>query len=181
MVDIVPATLRDVSYIAANMRPCDREEIYGQVPLGTKPAEIAAFCIGGGQSWTAFDRGQPSGAFGFSEISDGVLNGWAFGRPGFERCIPAVTRFVFSEIVPGWLKQGIRRIEVRTIETHTSAHRWLEAAGAERCCALEDWGRNGECFQLYAWICRTVPEDIFARWQTTDSAQRAKSALTGTK
>ncbi|WP_136659157.1 hypothetical protein [Nitratireductor sp. XY-223] len=167
MVDIRPASLRDVSFIAANMRECDRAEIFCQVAPGTKSADIAAFCIGRGQSWTAFRNGLPSGAFGFSEISDGVLNGWAFGRPGFGRCIPAVTRFVFRELVPGWQRDGVRRIEVRTIESHESAHRWLAAAGAVRCCSLEDWGRGGERFYLYAWTCRKVPEQFFQRWLPT--------------
>ena len=178
MVEIRPATLRDVSFVAANMRECDREEILCQVAPGTKPAEIAAFCIGRGQSWTAFLNGLPCGAFGFSEISDGVLNGWAFGRPGFERCIPAVTRYVFREVVPGWFSAGIRRIEVRTIESHESAHRWLEAAGAKRCCTLEDWGRGGERFYLYAWIAKAVPDHVFQRWLSATPDPSSASART---
>ena len=164
MIEIRPANLRDVSFIATNLRTCDEREIRCQVPAGTKPAEIAALCIGQGQSWTAFRNGLPSGAFGFAAISEGVLNGWAFGRPGFGRCIPSITRFVFREMVPGWMNDAVRRIEIRTIEGHHSAHRWLEAAGAERCCTLEDWGRGGERFYLYAWVCRAVPDHIFQRW-----------------
>ncbi|MEM9107214.1 MAG: hypothetical protein AAGC96_16300 [Pseudomonadota bacterium] len=164
MIDIREATLRDVSFIAANLRSCDREEIECQVAPGTRPSEIAVFCLRGSQSWTVFRDGLPLGAFGFAPISSGVLNGWAFGRQGFGRCIPTVTRFVFREIVPGWLDQGIRRIEVRTIESHKSAHRWLEAAGASRICALEDWGRSGERFYLYAWVARSLPETVRRRW-----------------
>lgn len=166
MIHIRPATLRDVSFIAANLRVCDREEIDCQVAPGTRPSAIAAFCLHGSQSWTVFRDGLPVGAFGFAPISDGVLNGWAFGRPGFSRCIPAVTRFVFRNVVPGWLDQGIRRIEVRTIESHEGAHRWMEAAGATRCCALDDWGRSGERFYLYAWVARTLPETVWRRWSS---------------
>lgn len=167
MVEIRPAVLRDVSFIAANLRDCDRAEICCQIAPGTKPVEIASFCIGRGQSWTAFLYGLPSGAFGFSEISDGVLNGWAFGRPGFQRCIPSITRFVFRDVVPRWLNNGIRRIEVRTIEGHENAHRWLEASGAQRCCTLEDWGRGGERFFLYAWISSNVSAEILERWSSS--------------
>ena len=164
MIHIRTATLRDVSFIAANLRTSDREEIDCQVAPGTRPSEIAAFCLQGSQSWTVFRHGLPVGAFGFAPISDGVLNGWAFGRPGFGRCTPAITRFVFRDVLPAWFDHGIRRVEVRTIDSHASAHRWLEAAGATRCCTLEDWGRNGERFYLYAWTARTLPEAIQRRW-----------------
>lgn len=164
MIEIREATLRDVSFIAANLRACDREEIGCQVAPATRPSEIATFCLQGAQSWTVFRHGLPIGAFGFAPISDGVLNGWAFGRPGFGRCTPAVTRFVFRHVVPDWLNKGVRRIEVRTIESHESAHRWLEAAGAVRCCNLDDWGSGGERFFLYAWVVRTLPDAVCRRW-----------------
>lgn len=164
MFKIRKATLRDVSFIVANLRCCDRQEIDCQIAPGTRPSEIAAFCLQGAQSWTVFRDGLPVGAFGFAPISDGVLNGWAFGRPGFGRSFPAVTRFVFCEVLPGWLDQGVRRIEVRSIESHRTAHRWLEAAGATRICDLDDWGRGGELFYLYAWTARTLPETVRRRW-----------------
>ncbi|MEX3008350.1 hypothetical protein [Hoeflea sp. TYP-13] len=165
MITIEPANLRDVSYVAANLRAWDREEIYCQLPLGTKPEAIAAHSLAVGEAWTAFYKGLPMAAFGFQTISAGVLTGWAYGRDGMERCIPAITRFVFTYKVPEWLEAGITRIEVRTIETHVSAHRWLEAAGAERICALDQWGRDGERFHLYAWVCDRVPDKIIRRWK----------------
>lgn len=166
MIDIRPANLRDVSWIAANLRECDRQEVFSQVREGTRPECIAAASLASSDTaWTAFYRGFPTAAFGFGEFTQGVLIGWAYGRNGMERCIPAITRFVFTELVPEWLRSDIRRIEVRTIESHHSAHRWLEAAGARRVCALDAWGRNNERFYLYEWVCRDVPKEIFERWQ----------------
>ena len=171
-IQIREANLRDVSFIAAQLRACDREEIACQVAPGTRPAQLAAFCLAGSQGYTVFRDGLPSGAFGFAPISDGVLNGWAFGRPGFGRCVPAITRFVFRELVPTWLRDGIRRVEVRSIESHHRAHRWLEAAGAARCCALDEWGRGGERFYLYAWTARSLLPDIRRRWSVPQGRRR---------
>ncbi|MBW8640488.1 hypothetical protein K1W69_25070 [Hoeflea sp. WL0058] len=163
-VAIVPATLRDVSYIVANLRPDDRSEIRCQVPPDAKPAAIAASGLAAGEAFVVLRGGQPSGAFGFAPISEGVLSAWAYGACGFERCIPAVTRFVFRELVDAWNAGGIRRIEARSIDSHTAAHRWLEATGARRRCALEQWGRNGERFLLYEWVRGGVPASVYRRW-----------------
>ena len=165
MITFEPANLRDVSWIAANMRAADKQEIYCQLAEGTSAEIVARLSLLEGEAWTVFHNGLPMAAFGFHPATHGILTAWAFGRDGMERCIPAITRFVFTCKVPEWLREGVRRIEVRTIETHVSAHRWLEAAGAERVCALDEWGRNGERFLLYAWICSQVPEEIINRWQ----------------
>lgn len=166
MIEIQSANLRDVSWIAANLRKCDQIEIACQVSKDAKPEQIAASSLASStQAWTANYKGFPTVAFGFGEVSYGVLVGWAYGRDGTERCIPAITRFVFTQLVPQWLSSGVRRIEVRTIESHHSAHRWLEMAGARRVCALDAWGRNNERFYLYEWVCRDVPREIFERWQ----------------
>lgn len=165
-IDIRPANLRDVSFITANMRDCDKREIFCQVAPGTKPEAIAYRSLATSfTAWVAYLRGKPVAAFGFSEIVDGVLCGWAYGRKGMGRCIPAITRFVFTTLVPEWQTSGVRRIEVRTIESHHSAHRWLEAAGAKRLCALDAWGRNNERFYIYEWVRGDVPKKIFKRWQ----------------
>ncbi|WP_419911972.1 hypothetical protein [Hoeflea sp.] len=164
MITIEPANLRDVSWIAANMRASDKEEIYCQLPARATPEIVAQYSLSSSEAWTVKRNGFLFAAFGFQQMSEGVLNGWAYGRDGMERCILEITRFVFTYKVPEWLQAGIRRIEVRTIESHVSAHRWLEAAGAERVCALDEWGKNGERFLLYAWVCSRVPKEIKRRW-----------------
>ncbi len=163
-VAIVPATLRDVSYVVANLRPDDKREIDCQVPPGVKPAAIAESSLAAGDAFVVLRHRQPCGAFGFAPISEGVLSAWAYGASGFERCIPALTRFVFGELVSVWTSLNIRRIEARSIESHTSAHRWLEATGAVRLCALDQWGRNGERFLLYEWVRGGVPASVYRRW-----------------
>jgi hypothetical protein len=163
-VVIKHATLRDVSYIAANLRSEDHAEIACQVPQGTKPEAIARSSLAAGEARVVFRNGLPCGAFGFVPVSDGVLSAWAYGMRGFERCIPAVTRHVYREFVSQWMQGNIRRIEARTIESHDSAHRWLEKAGAVRCCTLEQWGRNGERFYLYEWVRGCVPVATYRRW-----------------
>lgn len=164
--EIKPANIRDVSWIAANLRDADKDEVFCQVKAGTRPEWIAAASLSSSSgAWVAHYKGFPTVAFGFGEVSAGVLLGWAYGREGAERCIPAITRWVYREMVPIWEHDGINRIEVRTIETHTQAHRWLEAAGATFVCELERWGRNGERFLLYEWVRGEVPREAYERWQ----------------
>lgn len=164
-ISIKPATMRDVSYIAANLRDGDREEISCQVPEGLGSAVIAAYSLSGGQAWVAFYRGQPAMAFGVTYMTEYALSGWAYGTKNAERVIPAVTRFVWSTLARGWAMAGIRRIEARTLETHTSAHRWLEAAGAvKESPEPYEWGRDGERFYTYAWTRQSLKGDEARRW-----------------
>lgn len=149
-VEIVLANARDLTYIAANLRPEDREEIFCQLPEGTLALEVAAYALQA-NGYVALLDGQPIAAFGFVHKSVCVIEAWAWGTERMWRCIPAITRFVARVLMPGWIEAGIRRMEARSISTHTSAHRWMEATGAVLECVMPDYGKAGEGFYLFAW------------------------------
>lgn len=155
MVDvrIGPATIRDVSYILANLDPADAEEIGCQVPEGAMPGELAAGCVRFGSSFVAYLNGVPAMAFGSSPLTavGNVRSAWAFGTRRSRVCMRSVMRFCRDEFVPSFLSFGVTRVEARSISTHAVAHRWLEAVGAEREATIAAYGKNGEDFVLYVW------------------------------
>jgi hypothetical protein len=149
-VAIIEATLRDLTFIAANMRRRDREEIMCQLPEGTSTAEVAAYAMQANPHVATLD-GQPVAAFGAVGRTVSVLEAWAWGTDRMPRAVPAITRYVARVLMPQWLDAGVRRLEARSIATHTAAHRWMTSTGAALECAMPDYGRDGEGFYLFAW------------------------------
>lgn len=150
-VSIVPPTLRDITYIAANVRPEDWREIACQIPDGVTALDVALWSVSAGQAWVAKLGDQPVALFGASPqtAAGNVLALWAWGTKRMRRVAPAITRFVRDGRAPEWVEAGITRVEARSIAGHYDAHRWLSSIGllAE---PLPQWGKGGEDFILFS-------------------------------
>jgi hypothetical protein len=152
-IDFVEPTLRDVTYIGANLRPEDHREVMCQVPAGAFGSTALAAMSDGmlsGWSWVVRVDNQPVAVFGFHPLTVPVWQAFALGTRRMTRAIPAITRWCWAQ-EQRLLDAGVRRLEARTIEGHDTAHRWLERLGCSRVCELPDHGRDGELFYLYAW------------------------------
>ena len=154
-IEIVPATLRDVSYIVASMCPEDWAEIAAQMPAGASTEQVAALHLHG-EAWAAMLDGQPVQAFGAVPATASVLNLWAFGTRARRRAIPAVTRFLRRQ-AGEWVARGVTRVEARAMAGHPTAHRWLRGLGGQSY-RLPCWGSGGEEFTLYWWTRKTWAE-----------------------
>lgn len=147
---IVGATLRDLSYIGANLRPDDYREIDCQLDEWN-PTFLAAISMRG-LAWVAELDGNPEAAFGAHEHRKGLWIVWSWGTRKIGRCIPTITHFATTQMMPFVLSQGALRGEARAIADNQLAHRWLERLGARRQGLLESYGKNGEDFILYEWV-----------------------------
>ena len=152
---IIPATIRDASYVAANMRHLDWQEIACQCPDDTIPRDVAIWCINSREAYTALVRGQPVACFGISNSTPAgnVVSIWAWGTRSMWRAVPEITRWI-EAAVPRWIAEGVTRVEARSIVGHDAAHRWMRGLGAnsEPCMS---WGKNGESFVLFYWTRMT--------------------------
>lgn len=154
-VTIAEATLRDMSYIAANMRDADRREI-GAV-IDQPPIVIACMLYEGspGFRWVAYLDGQPVCAFGVSTMFVGVGSAWAYGKAGMERVMRGVTAFCHRRAAP-LAARCFRRIEVRTAVDHDLSRRWLDSLGFEYEGVARDYGTGGLDFATYAATHRSA-------------------------
>lgn len=153
-MEIRRAAFRDVCFVAAHMRPQDRREVFCQLPKGATSVDAAAISYGNAEhAYCAWYRGSPVAAFGAAPASYGgtVWTAWAFGTRKFKRAVPAISRFARETIAPQLLRDGVRRVEVRSIADHDLAHAWLARLGARRDGELLSWGRGGETFSLWSW------------------------------
>ncbi|RVD55700.1 hypothetical protein EN828_27050 [Mesorhizobium sp. M2D.F.Ca.ET.185.01.1.1] len=148
-IRIVPATLRDLSYIAANLRAEDRAEIDCQLDHWT-PALLALTALQG-FAYVAELDGNPEAGFGAAEQRSGLWIAWSWGTRRMKRCVPEITRFFHAVLGPQVAARGAWRVEARALADNDLALRWLDRLGATRRCRLPGYGRTGEDFFLHDW------------------------------
>ncbi|MER8708003.1 hypothetical protein NKH49_20940 [Mesorhizobium sp. M1088] len=146
---IIPATLRDLSYIAANLRPEDRAEIDCQFDHWS-PALLALTALQG-FAYVAELDGNPEAGFGAAEQRSGLWIAWSWGTRRMRRCVPGITEFFHAVLGPEVAARGAWRVEARALAANDLALRWLGRLGATQRCRLPGYGRNGEDFLLYDW------------------------------
>lgn len=150
---IVGATLRDLTYIAANMRPEDRREVECQ--LAQWNVDLIALAAMQGPAYVVELDGNPEAAFGAAEQRVGLWQAWSWGSKRMHRAVPAITRFFYAVLGPHVAAQGAWRVEARPIAGNDLACRWLARLGATKRCDLPGYGKNGEDFELWDWTRET--------------------------
>lgn len=155
-VEIRPGTLRDITFVASNLREQDRREVFATALLGSgTEAGFISFHNSPGFSWTGWLEGQPVAAFGVGQGSPWqphIRHAWAFGTGRFKRTVPAITRFCLKEWPSRLIGEGVTRVEIRSLADHDLAHKWLSALRAHREAVMLNYGVNGETFELWAWL-----------------------------
>lgn len=150
-VEIVPATFRDLSYIAAHIRPDDRAECEAQLgPLDSM--ELAAAHLRD-FAFVALVDGNPEAGFGACRIlGDHLWAAWSWGTPRIGKAVPTIIRHARRVMIPEIYALGFsQRVEARALDTNVMAHRWLKSMGATERCVLPNYGMSGEAFRLFDW------------------------------
>lgn len=155
LVEIKPACLAHASFVTANLRQADKDEIFCQMPDGFKTYEIAGALIKA-DCYVAYYRGRPTCFFGNHPINVCTLDLWAMGTKDMWKVTPEVTRFAFRNFVTQAIKQGFIGAECRSLVGHTEAHAWLLATGAKKFGEPFAYGKNGELFQMFRWDASSI-------------------------
>lgn len=145
---ITSLTVRDLTYILANLRAGDQRELrahLGEVP----PLDMAYATLATPWAFQIRLHDQPVAAFGAHAQSPTTVSAWAYGTDRFRRAVPQMTRFINGALARELVRQGFRWAEARSVEGHEEAHRWLLALGAQVACDLPGFGVNGERFLLF--------------------------------
>lgn len=155
-VEIRAGTCRDLCFVAANLRKEDREELSASALLDsmTEAAMLSWHLSGPDWCWTAWIDDQPHAAFGISvmgPMQPHLRSAWAWGTDRFRRCVPAITRFCLASWPRMLLSAGVTRVEIRSLQGHDLAHRWLTGVRARREGEMRHYGVNGETFELWAF------------------------------
>lgn len=167
---IIGGNLRDLSYIASNLRPDDFAEVDCQFESWT-PALLALTALQGPAYVVELD-GNPEAAFGAAEQRTGLWTVWSWGTKRMWRCVPRITSFVKEVMLPDAIAKGALRGEARALASNEMAQRWLMHLGATRRCELPYYGKNGETFVLWDWTL----EQFDVHREPVQKAGRAKAA-----
>jgi len=158
---IIGGNLRDLSYIAANLRPEDFAEVDCQFDSWT-PEGLALSAMQG-LAYVVEWKGNPEAAFGAGEVRSGLWIAWSWGTRRMWRCVPRITEFHFASLGPEVAARGAWRVEARPLAGNDMAIRWLRRMGATERCTLPGYGKNGETFLLFDWTresWRQVAENV---------------------
>lgn len=167
-VRIGPLEADAVAFVAARMRAADRAEIFATRSDGDASriaAETMAYarvgCVASwvGEGWDV----EPVAVVCAIPLWPGV---WSVGMYATDRwplVARRVTRWIARSLMPDLVAAGAHWAECRSLETHATAHRWLERLGAHHEATLAAYGRGGETFFLYAWTrpCPSAPTTPF--------------------
>lgn len=153
---IHPATLRDASYVMANLNADDAAEVDCQVPEGAIRHEMAYGLLMSGDNFAVREGDQPIAFFGTAPMSCCYLSLWALGTKRMWRAVGPLTRFMIDVHLPERIAQGYIGMEARCMVGHPTAHAWLDAIGGEPSGEPFEFGRNRELFTTYRWTASDI-------------------------
>lgn len=146
---VIGGNLRDLSYIAANLRPEDYAEVDCQFDHWS-PEQLALSAMQG-LAYVVEWKGNPEAAFGAAEVRSGLWIAWSWGTKRMWRCVSLITQFHRDVVGPEVAARGAWRVEARPLAGNDMAVRWLRRMGATERCILPGYGKNGETFLLFDW------------------------------
>jgi hypothetical protein len=152
---ILEATLRDVSFIAANLNADDEAECFGVLPSGTTSLEMAQMVMAASSlKWVAYYKQQPVMAFGASQDwhRDWAWSAWMFGTKDAPKAVPKVTRHIRGVLIPSLMEAGATRVEAISHAGHVRAHSWLSSLGANEALILRGYGRDNQNYVMFEWV-----------------------------
>jgi hypothetical protein len=107
-------------------------------------ANTAQVCVVG--------RKLPIAICGMIEVRPNVISLLFYATDELPTIIYPLTKFVIRELFEPAKARGVHRIECATLSGHKAARRWLEVLGLSREATLHKCGKNGEDFEIYAWV-----------------------------
>ncbi len=146
--------IRDFTYVLANLRAEDREELKALVPVGfpiDKYSMLFAQAAFQGKAYSVHIKDEPVAVFGVGVSSAySTAIGWAFGSTNFKRATPSISQFMWNKLSHELRDAGILRLEARALTKHMFARQWLKNMGFHEDCELKCYGTSGESFHLYS-------------------------------
>ncbi len=152
MFRIGPYEKEAVLHICSNLRPQDERELactnenFSPELLAIKCMLLKDFLA------VAYDGGEPVAVIGTMKIHPTLWAAYMFATPRFPVIGLPMTRWTRRVYIPALRALGAKRIEARSIEGHTEAHRWMKAAGAKEECPVPCVGMGGENFVQFVYL-----------------------------
>lgn len=151
MIEVLPATLRDMSYVLYNLNPADEAETACQIDPALRRDQLAYMLLMSGDNFAVRENGNPIAVFGTAPLNRACLSVWALGTKRMPKALAPIGRHLCDVHLPGMVAQGYLSMEARSLATHHAAHRWLEWWGAKQHGGPFEYGNDRDLFLLFRW------------------------------
>lgn len=151
---IVKATMEQLAYVAKHMQAIEKTSCSALMWGGFDPEKLAHKLMRTDLRYCCVDDNQvPVVVGGIDFITPAVGQCWMFGTDDFPKVVREVTKAT-RRVLDDLLEKQVRRIEIRSIKTHTVAHEWYRRflGFTEAPAVLRSYGVGGEDFLLFARI-----------------------------
>lgn len=171
-VEAHPVTPEALRYIARNLRPRDRREIFALRWHDDEEAFVAEVCNVAGDLWRLWSLdGEPVAVNGVVPVRPGVVIAGAFGTNRWRSVVKSMTRWSLEYVIPILRQANYHRGEAYVLAENTDSRRWIELLGGEVEAVLKGFGRGREDFLLYAWdLTRERKANVFLRGKPENRA-----------
>ncbi len=150
-IELRKAGYAEMVYVARNMRPLDRRELYA-FDHSENPEnwarELSRFDR---FHWVACIGWRPVTIVSAIERSPTLWHVGMYSTPDWPKVALNCTLFFRHVIYPTLEKLECNRAECRSYIGHEEAHRWLALLGAERECVMHDIGYKRDSYVQFSW------------------------------
>lgn len=149
---IVQATREQIAYVLERTHPIEHEALAAVLWGGLDLERAAdAFALTEMRYCCLTPEGEPAVVGGMVFKTPAVVDCWMFGTThGWRAVLEEVTEAT-RNAMRTLLAEDARRIEVYSLSTNRTAHRWYERRlGLKGPLELKDYGIHGETFYLYS-------------------------------
>jgi hypothetical protein len=155
---LAPATPDDIRHVALRMREqdfaeaeptcwsCDRAGVAEELVLRLD-GQPGVFAVGPRRG------AAPVCIAGAIPVRPNSLGLILFATDEWSRVGGRLSYFMKRRYIPAAIQDGVHRMEAITLDRHAVSHRWLRYLGLSQEAQLPAYGKRGETFLLFAWVC----------------------------
>ena len=158
-IQIKDLSLSDLLYICKRLRQSDRDEIFCTKD-DESPENLACSIFSArdsGVAWVACagPASVPVCAFGAYRQYGDVWSLWLIATDDWKKVARTVTKFGLRFVIPYLVqKMGMSLGHCLSHSENLTAHKWLHCLGGYPEAVLTNWGKNGEDFVRFIWVCK---------------------------
>lgn len=152
---ITPASTSQIRYVAENMRDRDLAEFSALADFDTREgaadALAASYADYPGIECATLDDGTPVAIGGCTWPRDNVASMLFFATDDFRKIVIPLTRYTRNCVIRP-VQRFAHRIDAFSMSSYTEMQQWVEIFGLRPEATLQNYGKRGEDFVVYAWV-----------------------------
>lgn len=156
-------TRGDVRHVAELMRERDVAEFLA-VSRAEDKAELVEALVdrygGAADAICAYVNKVPVAVGAMVQVRPNVVTLAFFATDQFPEIALELTKFIRNRLIPGYVADGVHRVECISMEGYEDAHRWIGLLGLTQEAVMPKYGKGGETYIQFAWVADGSPAGV---------------------